>query len=75
MRFAQSGLRGVISIRFGRARLWLTEQQQALGRLNRLPTNYEAKKQASELEDRGLLLEQMKNWHTEIGYQVKLEFL
>lgn len=64
----------MISIQIGRAGPWLTEKQQALGRLNRLPTNYEAKKQASEIEDRGLLLEQMKEWRTEIGYQVKLGF-
>lgn len=46
--------------------------QDALHRLNRLHTNFEARKYAISLDDRGLLIEQMLNWCRETGYQVRL---
>ncbi|KAK2767649.1 hypothetical protein FQN54_003807 [Arachnomyces sp. PD_36] len=43
--------------------------QDALHRLNRLPTNFEARQQSVALNDRSLLIEQMLGWCSDIGYQ------
>ena len=67
----------VYPIRWDPKLLWLSQvlrknAQDALHRLNRLHTNFEARKYAISLDDRGLLIEQMLNWCREIGYQVRL---